>query len=188
MAFRKLSMYWLLSHLVSMLVAASAIPRSSRVSIDLATPDKISTNRYLNELNHPSFINSHLVPRRPLNTLTSLDNGWQAHFSTLNPLIPLPLASASLAIFYQKVMDAALILSSESNAFRISLDGIVLEMTSTGQVPIPWTVVYQFARGMFEASHRGFAGRYQGFLTHPTLPLNVGIRVLLRINLVAEAA
>ena len=185
MASRKLCMYWLLSHLVSMLIAASAAPRSSMASIDLATPDEISTNRYLN---HRSLINSHLIHRRRIGALTYLDNGWQAHFSTLNLFLPLPLASARLIVFYQEVMDAALTLSSESNTFRISLDDIILEMASTGQVPIPWTLVYQFARGMFEASHRGFAGRYQGFLSHPTLPLDVGVHVWLQISLVAAAA
>ncbi|CAF9912051.1 MAG: hypothetical protein HETSPECPRED_000812 [Heterodermia speciosa] len=168
-----------------MLIAASVVSSSSPVSIDLATSDDIPTNRHTTR---PCLTSSHVIHRRGFNSLTFLDNGWHAHFSTFNPALPQPIASASLIIFYQKVMDAALILSSENHAFRISLDDIVLEMRSTGQVPIPWTLVYQFARGMFEASHRGFAGRYQGFLTHPTLPLDVGVHVWLRIRLVAEAA
>ena len=186
MGSKKLSVYWLLSHLISTLIAASAVSTPSPFSIDPVPPDAIPTNRYPS---HPSLTGtSSPTLRRRFNSLTYLDGGWQAHFSTLSPILPLPLASASLVAFYQKVMDAALILSSEDNAFRISLDGLVLEMTSTGQVPIPWTLVYQFARAMFEASHRGFAGWYRGFLTHPTLPLDVGVHVELGIRLVAEAA
>ena len=107
-------------------------------------------------------------------------------------MLPIPIASTAIILFYEKIMSSVLNIwhsDPESAMLRITMDDLVLEMTSTAQIKIPWNVVFHFAMAMRSATERGLAaGRYMGFFAHPAMGIDVGVHVMMGVQQVAKAA
>ena len=120
-----------------------------------------------------------------------LDNGWLGRLENFDIVLPAPVASTTFALFYEKVMTGVVKVwgnGPQASALRIRMGDLVLEMTSTPQITIPWNLVFNFAMAMRHATARGVSGRCVGYFSHPTLPINVGVHVSLMIVQAAGAA
>ena len=123
--------------------------------------------------------------------LVRLNDGWLGHLQIFDIIMPLPIASSAFALFYEQIMTGAAnewLYNPQRSYLRIQMNELILELMSTAQMSIPWNVVYHFAMAMQEATLRGMTGRYVGYLSHPSLPINVGVHVSLGIVQVAAAA
>lgn len=164
----------------------------------IAIPERILAplRIYTSEPRVTSDVPRHLT-NAPSNSLQKrtglirLNNGWLGRLENFDIILPAPIASTTFALFYEKIMIGVTNMwlhDPQASSLRISMDQLTLQMTSTQQISIPWNVVYHFAMAMREATTRGFPGRYVGYFTHPTLPFDVGVHVVLGISQVASAA
>ena len=125
-------------------------------------------------------------------SLIRLNNGWLGRLESFDIMLPIPIASTAITLFYEKIMSSVLNIwhsDPESAMLRITMDDLVLEMTSTAQIKIPWNVVFHFAMAMRSATERGLAaGRYKGFFAHPAMGIDVGVHIMMGVQQVARAA
>jgi hypothetical protein len=138
----------------------------------------------------PSIV-SHSRLRKRMG-LIRLNNGWLGRLQSFDAILPGPVASTAFALFYEKIMTDVLETWADypqTSHLRLHMDGLRLDMASTGEIPIPWNLVFQFANAMRQATEKGAAmGRFVGFFAHPTLGIGVGVHVWMGIVQVAEAA
>jgi len=124
--------------------------------------------------------------------LIRLNNGWLGRLQSFDAILPAPIASTAFALFYEKIMADVLETWADypqASSLRLCMDGLRLDMVSTGEIPIPWNLVFNIAMAMRQATEKGAAmGRFVGFFAHPTLGVGVGVHVVLGIEQVAAAA